>query len=96
MRNKKKKAGKVLAEANFRIHGKGWNDRPVDEVVHAVLTVSGAFQYGNQTCMAFEWENGQVWSFDTRYEHVTVETFVEFAKEVLNNRTIETIAVEVI
>lgn len=93
---KGKKAGDVLAKADFRLTGKGWNDHPVDEKVHAELYVSGAFQYGNQTGMSLEWENGNVDTYDTRYDKVSPETFKEFAKAVLENRVMPTIRVEAI
>lgn len=91
-----KKAGDILATADFRLTGKAWNDRPVDEKVHAELAVSGAFQYGNQTCMAFIWENGNIDSFDTRYERVSPKNFKQFALEVLKGMTADTINVEAI
>ena len=90
-----KQAGDVLATAKLHLTGTGWDDQKIDEYVNATLEVSGAFQYGNQTCMAFEWENGNVESFDTRYEHVTPDTFAEFARRVLDDRTMKTVQVEI-
>lgn len=90
-----KKAGDVLATADFHLTGTGWNGKPVDETVHATLAVSGASQYGNQTCMAFEWSNTDPEYFDTRYDRVSPETFTEFAKEVLEDRLLKTVKVEV-
>ena len=91
-----KKAGDILATADFHLTGKGWNDHPVDEKVHAELAVSGAFQYGNQTCMAFFWENGNIESYDTRYERVSPKNFTEFAKKLLEGMVMETVKVTVI
>ena len=97
---KEKKAGDVLATADFRLVGKGWEDQPVDEKVHAELSVSGAFQYGNQTAMSFEWEArkdcGRWEHFDTRYENVSPENFKEFAYRVLRDRTMKSVAIEVL
>ena len=90
-----KKPGDTLATADFRVHGTGWDDSPVDVTVHAELYVSGAFQYGNQTGMSFEWSNNPMpETFDTRYENVSPENFKEFAKEVLKNRIMKTLTVE--
>lgn len=90
---RKMKAGDILAKADFRLLGTGWDGRLVDEIVHAELAVSGASPYGNQTCMAIMWKNDQIESFDTRYEKVTPETFTEFARSVLDARTLKTINV---
>lgn len=83
----------TLATAKYRIYGIGHNGEIVDEVVRAELSVSGASQYGNGTCMAFLWENGNVDSFDTRYEKVTPEHFEWFAKDALKNYVMKTISV---
>lgn len=91
-----KKAGDVLATADFHLTGKGWEDAPVDETIHAELYVSGAFQYGNQTGVSLEWANGTVDTYDTRYSNVTPENFREFAKALLENRVMSSIDVEAI
>lgn len=92
------KPGTVLAKADFRLTEKGWNDHPIDEIVHATLCVSGAFQYGNQTSMTLEWEGRKGWnrveSYDTRYSNVTVENFSSFAKNVIENNVMDSIKVE--
>ena len=87
------KVGDVIAQADFRVYGKGWNDALVDDTVHATLEVSGATQYGNGTCMAFEWSNGNVDSYDTRYEQVTPDTFGNFALDVLRNYVMKSLLV---
>lgn len=86
---------KALATADFRVHGEGWNG-PFDETVHAELLKSGAFDYGNGTCMVFEWSNGNTQSYDTRYENVTPENFAVFVKKVLNASTKDTIKADLI
>ena len=85
----------ILAKADFRLTGTGWNG-PVDEIVHAELSKSKAFDYGNRTCMALIWENGNIDSYDTRYERVSPRNFTEYAKELLENRVLKTITVEVV
>ena len=85
---------KALATADFRIHGTGWNGEPIEIKVHAGLYKSGSFDYGNGTCMEFEWSNGHNEVFDTRYERVTPGTFAEFAKRVLRGKLIETVDVD--
>jgi len=92
---KKASAGDVLASANFRVFGTGHGGANVDLSVHAELYVSGAFQYGNQTGMSFEWSNGNVDTYDTRYEKVSAKNFTEYAKSVLEGRVMDTIKVEV-
>jgi len=92
------KPGTVLAKADFRLTGTGWNDHPIDEIVHATLCVSGAFQYGNQTSMTLEWEARKGWnrveSYDTRYSNVSAKTFTEFAKKVIEDQVMDSIKVE--
>ena len=90
-----KNPGDILATADFRLFGKGYGGEPYEGTVHAVLTVSGAFAYGNQTSMEFQYSDGR-WPdfFDTRYEDVTPETFREFAQEVLRRQVIDSIAIE--
>lgn len=92
----KKKAGDVLAKADFRLVGTGWSGEPVDTTVHAELLVSGAFKYGNGTCMTLQYGRDNDEVFDTRYEDVSAETFADFAYNVLRDKTLETIDVEVI
>jgi len=93
-----KKPGDVLATADFRITGTGHMGENVDETVHAELYVSGAFQYGNQTAMSFEWSarkgRDRIETFDTRYENVWEGNFAEFAQQVLEDRLIDTVKVE--
>lgn len=94
------KPGTVLAKADFRLTGKGWDDHPIDEIVHATLCVSGAFQYGNQTSMTLEWEARKGWnrveSYDTRYEKVSAKTFASFAQKVIEGQVMDTITVKAI
>lgn len=88
--------GDVLAQADFMLKGTGYNG-PVSEIVHAELYVSGAFDYGNGTGMVFEYSGSPMpVSFDTRYDNVTPENFREFAYQVLRNRTVDTVKVEMI
>ena len=89
-----KKAGDVLATADFHLTGKGCDGNPIDETVHAELYVSGAFQYGNQTGMSFKWNNGSVDSFDTRYEKVSVKNFKQFARKTLEDMVFYTVHVD--
>ena len=96
MAKEEKKPGDVLATADFHLTGKGWEDEPIDEIVHAELAVSGAYKYGNQTCMALIWKNGNIDSYDTRYERVSPANFTEFAKKLLEDRVMDTIKVEVV
>ena len=90
----------ALATADFRLTGTGWNDAPVDETVHAELHASGAFQYGNQTCMILTWNARKGWNrtemYDARYEKVSPQTFKEFAREALQNMVMKTITVSAI
>ena len=86
----------ALATADFRLTGQDYFGDPVDMTVHAELHESGAFQYGNGTCMIFKWSNGRLEQFDTRYSRVSEETFTEFAYEVLRDRTFEKINIQVV
>lgn len=90
----------ALAVADFRLSGAGWEGKPVDETVHAELHKSGAFQYGNQTCMILTWNARKGMNrtevYDTRYENVTSRTFKKFAQKALENMVMETIKVEAI
>lgn len=91
-----KQPGDILATADFHLFGYGWNGKPYDGTVHAELAVSGAFQYGNQTCMSFEYSDDRPEdTFDTRYEDVTPETFTAFAQKVLRGQVMDSIAIEV-
>ena len=86
-----------IATANFRIHGTGWNGKKVDITVHASLEKSGAFQYGNGTCMVFQYEGRPDPDvYDTRYENVSPANFTEFALAELRARTMESLTVEVV
>lgn len=86
--------GDVLATVDLRLTGEGWNG-PINEIVHAELRVSGAFQYGNQTCTVFTWENGTHDMYDTRYERVSPDNFSEFALGLMKGRCRDTIEVEI-
>ena len=87
---------KALATAEFRIHGTGWSGEQIESTVHAGLYKSGSFDYGNGTCMVFEWDNGNDEVFDTRYDRVTPDTFTEFAMSVLRGKLIKTVDVDVV
>ena len=85
-----------LAVADFRRHGIGYGGQPFDETVHCELRKSGAFEYGNGTCMVFHYSTKGVWDdhFDTRYEKVSPKNFKAFAKQVLTDRTIPGATIE--
>ena len=85
----------ILAHADFHVFGNGFDNRPVDYTVHAELYKSEAYAYGNGTGMSFEWSNGNVDTFDTRYENVSVENFTEFAENALKNYVFPTLHVEI-
>jgi len=90
-----KNPGDILATADFRLFGVGWNGKSYEGTVHAELAVSGAFQYGNQTVMSFEYSDDRPDDvFDTRYENVTPGTFKEFAQKVLRGQVMDSIAIE--
>lgn len=90
----------ALATADYRLTGTGWNETPIDETVHAELHKSGAFQYGNQTCMVLTWNARKGMNrtevYDTRYERVTSRTFKQYALKALQNMVMDTVKVEVI
>ena len=86
----------VLATAKFHLFGKTVGGKDYNSTVKTSLCKSHAFAYGNQTCMVWEWENGWVDSFDTRYDDVSVETFKEFAQKCLRNHCTDSIAIEYI
>ena len=90
----------ALAIADFRLTGTGWNNRPVDETVHAELHKSGAFDYGNGTCTVLTWNGrkgfGREEVYDTRYSNVTTRNFKKFVKELLENNVMDTVKVETI
>ena len=88
---------KALAQAHFKVYGEGW-DGPVDTECHLYLLESGAFAYGNQTCMVMQWDvkEWQDQTFDTRYEKVSVKTFKEYAYKFLSDYVKDTLTVEAI
>ncbi len=90
----------ALAQADYRLQGTGWEGTPIDETVHAELHVSGAFQYGNQTCMVLIWNARKGMNrtevYDTRYEKVSPQTFKKFALEALQGMVMDTITVSAI
>lgn len=89
-------ANDIIATADFRLTGKGYRGEPINETVHAELGKSEAFQYGNGTYTALMWKNGNTDVYDTRYEEVSAKTFKEFAKQLLDNNTMDTVKVELI
>lgn len=89
-------ANEILAKEVFRTYGKTVDGRDYDGTVITTLRVSGAFQYGNQTCMVWEWSDGNNMSFDTRYEKVSAKTFKAFAEKALRNYCAPSIAIECI
>ena len=90
-----KNPGDILATADFNLFGFGWNGKPYEGTVHAEFAVSGAFQYGNKTCMRFTYDDGRPEDiFDTRYEDVTPDTFKAFAQKVLRRQVLDSIAIQ--
>ena len=89
-------ANDIIASADFRLIGTGWRNEPINETVHAELGKGGGFQYGNGTYTAFTFQNGNTKVYDTRYDKVTAKTFVEFARQLLENSTVDTVNVELI
>ena len=76
----------ALATATFKVTGKReFDGEEIDTKVTLELHDSGAFDYGNETCMLMQFEGSDVHCFDTRYEKVTVDTFTEYAEEFINN-----------
>lgn len=85
----------ILASANYRLKGTGHNGGLVDETVKATLQKSGAFDYGNGTCMILEWSDRKSKDlYDTRYSKVTPKNFSEFAKKQIEMMVLDTITVE--
>lgn len=87
----------IYAEADFRVHGTGYDGNPYETTVHATLEKSGAFDYGNGTCMSLKWADQKMthW-YDTRYSNVSPDNFAEFAKAELEAQTLDTIQVDII
>jgi hypothetical protein len=87
----------IYAEANYRVYGTGYDGKPYETTVHATLEKSGAFEYGNGTCMVLKWADQPApHLYDTRYCDVSAENFTEFARRELEAQTLDTIHVEVI
>lgn len=87
----------IYATADYRLSGTGYDDQPYETTVHATLEKSGAFDYGNGTCMSLKWaDEPRAHWFDTRYCKVSAKNFTEFAKEEIEARVLDTITVEVI
>ena len=87
----------IYAEANFKVSGMVNNGKPYEATVKATLEKSGAFEYGNGTCMVLEWSDRKTPNlYDTRYCKVSAENFTQFAKEELEAQVIDTFKVEVI
>lgn len=85
----------ILASANYKLKGKGHNGGLVDVTVKATLQKSGAFDYGNGTCMILEWSDRKDKDlYDTRYSKVSPKNFTEFAKEQIEMMVLDTITVE--
>ena len=85
----------IYATANFRLNGTDYDGKPYEATVEATLEKSGAFDYGNGTCMILKWSTRERPElFDTRYAKVSARNFSEFAREQLEAMTIDTIKVE--
>lgn len=85
-----------MAKAVFKVGGEGHNGH-YEATVTATLEKSGAFAYGNGTCMVFEWsDRKQPDLFDTRYCSVSSKNFTEFAKAELRARLLDSIEIETI
>ena len=88
---------KALATANFRVSGTGNNGKPYSATITATLEKSGAFAYGNGTCMILRWSDRRMSDlYDTRYSAVSPKNFTKFAKEQIESMVLDTITVEVI
>lgn len=72
---------KVLDSASFRVYGKDELLGELDTKAHLKLLKSGAFDYGNGTCVVMEWEmEGTIPQlFDTRYEKGITKDFKKWA-----------------
>ena len=87
----------IYATADFLVSGIGWDEAPYEATVHATLETSGAFDYGNGTCMGLKWsDQPRTKWYDTRYCKVNKENFTRFAKSQLESEVLDTIKVEVI
>lgn len=87
----------IYATANFRLSGEGNDGEPYEATVEATLEKSGAFDYGNGTCMILKWSTrNRPEYFDTRYSKVSAKNFTEFAKEQIEAMVLDTIKVETI
>lgn len=85
----------ILATADFKVTGtSSITGKEVDTTVHFELYKSGAFDYGNGTGMSMEWENGNEFCYDTRYEPVTADNFKEFALQFLRSYIQSTLRAE--
>lgn len=79
---------RALATADFRVYGTRQDflkGEEVDTTVHFELHPSGAFDYGNKTCMIMKWKGCSEQLYDTRYEKVSVKTFKQYALKFLQN-----------
>ena len=76
----------ALASARFKVTGKReFDGEEINTTAELELHESGAFDYGNGTCLLMKFEGGDVQLYDTRYEKVSAETFKEYAQEFINN-----------
>ena len=93
MENKNEKA---LATADFLVYGiREWDGEAIDTTVHLALYRSDSFNYGNGTVTTMQFAgNDHMEAFDTRYEAVNVQNFVEFAKKLVENHIAEGLKVE--
>lgn len=78
----------ALATADFRVYGirqDFGNGEEIDTTVHLELHPSGAFDYGNKTCMIVKWRDSIEQLYDTRYEKVSAKTFKQYALKFVEN-----------
>ena len=89
---------KALATADYRVHGtitEGFfKGKEFDKKVHFELHKSGAFEYGNQTCMIMQFEGSEPQMFDTRYEKVSAKSFGEYTQEFIYTQIAEGLKAE--
>ena len=85
----------ALAEARFKVSGnRKFDGERIETEVYLGLFKSGAFDYGNRTCMIMKFRDSAEQLFDTRYEKVSVKTFKKYAKEFLKNYVAEGLEIE--
>ena len=75
----------ALAKVKFKVAGTRDDGEEINTTAELELHESGAFDYGNGTCMLMKFEGGDVHMYDTRYEKVSAENFTEYAQNFIND-----------